>query len=130
LHLLGSSGWYGREFLLNAKNQAEGSAFSTAFFENHDESFKTFSEKFKAKWHRDPDDHKVAGLSYDAIRIINSALQSSSGPLTAAISQKKEYDGVYGKIIFSENGANSSVALISVTKGKLVEKSPECEVNR
>jgi ABC-type branched-subunit amino acid transport system substrate-binding protein len=127
LHLLGSSGWHGREFLLNAKNQAEGSAFSTAFFESHDEGFKTFSEKFKAKWHKDPDDSKVAGLSFDAIRVINSALQSNTGSLLAAISQKREYDGVYGKIIFSENGANSSVTLISVTKGKFVEKSPGCE---
>jgi ABC-type branched-subunit amino acid transport system substrate-binding protein len=126
-HLLGSSGWYGREFLLNAKNQAEGSVFSTAFFAHNEDTFKAFSDKFKNKWQKNPDDHKVAGLSYDAIRIINSALQADSTSLLAAIKQQKEYNGVYGKISFTEGGANSSVDLIAIKKGKYEEKSPTCE---
>jgi ABC-type branched-subunit amino acid transport system substrate-binding protein len=128
-HLLGSSGWHGREFLLNAKNQAEGSAFSTAFFSNNEDSLKAFSDRFKNKWQKNPDDHKVAGLSYDAIRIVNSALQAGSeSPLPTVIMQQREYSGVYGKISFAEGRANSSVDLISVTKGRYEEKSPSCEV--
>ncbi|MCL2260060.1 MAG: penicillin-binding protein activator [Fibromonadales bacterium] len=123
-NLLGSSGWHGREFLQNAKNQAEGSAFSAAFFTDGDSTFKAFAEKFRNKWQKDPDENKVAGLSYDAIRIVNAALESTYLP--TAILQKKEYDGVYGKILFSESGANESVGLISVQQGKFVEKSPEC----
>jgi ABC-type branched-subunit amino acid transport system substrate-binding protein len=127
-HLLGSSGWYGRDFLLNAKNQAEGSVFSTAFFSSGTDNLKTFTEKFRHKWQREPDENKVAGLSYDAIRIVNTVL-SDSISLPAAILQKKEYNGVYGKISFTPGGANESIGLISVVQGKLVEKSLDCSVD-
>jgi len=127
-HLLGSSGWYGREFLLNAKNHAEGSIFSLAFFSSEADNLKTFTENFKNKWQREPDGNKVAGLSYDAIRIVNSVL-SGSNSLPAAILQKKEYDGVYGKISFTPNGANESIGLISVEQGKFAEKSLNCPVS-
>jgi len=131
-NLLGSSGWYGREFLVNAKKQAEGSVFSIAFYSDGNEQ-KAFTEKFKNKWQREPDDNKVAGLSYDAIRIVNQALQSlaqNENPQTlpAEIMLKREYKGVYGKIVLADNGANKSTGLISVEQGKLVEKSPWCEV--
>jgi ABC-type branched-subunit amino acid transport system substrate-binding protein len=124
-NLLGSSGWYGRDFLLNAKNQAENSVFSTAFSSGEDNNSKVFSEKFKNKWQRNPDDNKVAGLSYDAIRIIVTAM-SSTGSLSEAILQKKEYNGVYGKISFTKNGANENARLISVVQGKFTEKSSNC----
>jgi len=125
-NLLGSSGWYGREFLLNAKNQAEGATFSAAFFSIGEDKLKAFTDKFKSKWQKEPDQNKVAGLSYDALRIINSVLYESNSSLPSAILQKKEYDGVYGKISFSESGANQSVDLITVKQGKFVEKSSEC----
>ncbi len=132
-NLLGTSGWYGRDFLVNAKKQAEGSVFSIAFYSDGNEQ-KFFTEKFKSKWQRDPDENKVAGLSYDAIRIVNQALQSlaqSENPqsLPVEILQKREYKGVYGKIILADNGANKNTGLISVEQGKLVEKSPWCEVS-
>ncbi|MCL1967498.1 MAG: penicillin-binding protein activator [Fibromonadales bacterium] len=125
-HLLGSSGWYGKEFLLNAKKQAEGSVFSVALVSN-DENRKTFSESFKRRWQREPDESKIAGLSYDAIRIINSVLNAEAESLPTKILRKKEYNGVYGKIRFAEAGTNESVSIIAVDQGKLVEKSPSCE---
>ena len=130
-NLLGSSGWYGRDFLLNAKNQAEGSVFSVAFYSEGEDLQKSFAEKFKNKWQREPDENKVAGLSYDAIRIVGLALQSleqsgNSQSLPMEILQKKEYKGIYGKIIFTESGANRSSGLMSVEQGRLVEKSPKC----
>jgi len=125
-HFLGSSGWYGKEFLLNAKKQAEGSVFSIAFVSN-DENKKSFSENFKRKWQREPDENKIAGLSYDAIRIINSVLNAETESLPTKILRKKEYNGVYGKIKFTEAGTNESVGIIAVEQGKLVEKSPACE---
>jgi ABC-type branched-subunit amino acid transport system substrate-binding protein len=126
-YLLGSSGWHGREFLLNAKNRAEGAVFNTAFFSNSEDSLKAFSEKFKNLWQKNPDENKVAGLSYDALRIVEAAMLSNAESLPAAILQKKEFNGVYGKINFAENGANSSVSIISVEQGKFIEKSPKCE---
>jgi len=132
-NLLGTSGWYGRELLVNAKKQAEGSVFSIAFYSDGNE-LKSFTERFKSKWQRDPDENKVAGLSYDAIRIVNQALQGIAQsetvqPLPAEIMQKREFKGVYGKIILADNGANKSTGLISVEQGKLVEKSSNCEVS-
>jgi len=125
-HLLGSSGWYGKEFLLNAKKQAEGSVFSVALVSN-DENKKSFSEGFKRRWQKEPDENKIAGLSYDAIRIINSVLNGETESLPTRILRKKEYSGVYGKIRFTEYGTNESVGIIAVEQGKLVEKSPSCE---
>jgi ABC-type branched-subunit amino acid transport system substrate-binding protein len=125
-HMLGSSGWYGKEFLLNAKKQAEGSVFSVALVSSNDNG-KYFSESFKRKWQREPDESKVAGLSYDAIRIINSVLNGETESLPTRILRKKEYNGVYGKIRFTEAGTNESVGIIAVEQGKLVEKSPACE---
>ena len=125
-HLLGSSGWYGKEFLLNAKKQAEGSVFSVALVSN-DENKKSFSEGFKRRWQKEPDENKIAGLSYDAIRIINSVLNGETESLPTRILRKKEYSGVYGKIRFTEYGTNESVGIIAVDQGKLVEKSPSCE---
>ncbi|MDR2555194.1 MAG: penicillin-binding protein activator [Fibromonadaceae bacterium] len=125
-HLLGSSGWYGKEFLLNAKKQAENSVFSVALVSN-DENKKSFSEGFKRRWQREPDESKIAGLSYDAIRIINSVLNGETDPLPTRILRKKEYNGVYGKIKFTDYGTNESVNIIAVEQGKLVEKSPSCE---
>jgi ABC-type branched-subunit amino acid transport system substrate-binding protein len=124
-NLLGSSGWYGREFLFNAKNQAEGSIFNTAFLSTGKDNLKPFTERFKNKWQREPDENKVAGLSYDAIRIVNEVLADSVS-LPTAILQKKEYNGIYGKISFTGTGANESVGLMSVEQGKFVEKSPSC----
>jgi len=126
-YLLGSSGWNGRDLLVNAKKQAEGAVFSVAFnsAEESLNSTKEFNEKFKNKWQRDPDKNRVAGLSYDAIRIIASALNAENAP--EAILQRKEYDGVYGKIKFSKNGENESIGLRSVERGNFVEKSQSCE---
>jgi hypothetical protein len=59
------------------------------------------------------------------MRIVVSALSAES-PL-AAILRKKEYNGVYGKIEFTENGANKSVGIMLVEQGRLVEKSVGCE---
>jgi len=126
VNLLGSSGWYGKEFLLNAKKQAEGSVFSVALVPG-DDSAKKFAELFKRKWQRDPDENKVAGLSYDAIRVINSVLNSEPESLPTKILRKKEYNGVYGKIKFSDLGTNESVGIMAVEQGKLVEKPLACE---
>jgi len=125
VNLLGSSGWFGKEFLLNAKKQAENSAFSVALI--GDENTKKFSENFKRKWQREPDENKVAGLSYDAIRIVNSVLNSEPETLPVKILRKREYDGVYGKIRFSDAGTNESLGIMAVEQGKLVVKSLHCE---
>jgi len=127
-NLLGSSGWHGREFLINAKKQAEGAVYSVAFSpEDNLSSTKDFKDSFKAKWQREPDNSKVAGLSYDAAYIIYTALSVNAESLPAAIMQQKEYDGVYGKIKFSTYGANETVGIMSVDRGKLVEKSLKCD---
>ncbi len=126
-NLLGSSGWYGREFWQNAKKQADGAIFSVPFFSTNEDSLKVFTEKFRNKWQKDPDENKVAGLSYDAIRIVETALHLDSlTSMSAAILQRKEFNGVYGKISLTESGANDNVGLMSVNQGKFVDKSRKC----
>ncbi|GHV15214.1 hypothetical protein AGMMS49938_12880 [Fibrobacterales bacterium] len=129
-YLLGSSGWFGREFFSNAKKQAENSFFSIAFSgDSQDSAFKAFAGKFKNKWSAEPDDSKVAGLSYDAANILIGAILSGSagGDLPSVILQKKNYIGVYGDIRFFGTGANIDTSIMGVEQGKFVEKSVECK---
>jgi ABC-type branched-subunit amino acid transport system substrate-binding protein len=131
-HVLGSSGWHGREFLLNAKSHAEGSAYSVAFYSGDENSIKAFNDAFKKKWQIAADENKIAGLSYDAIRIVAYALSigaeaETSMSLSDIILQRKEFDGIYGKIKLSAMGANESVGIMSTEQGALVEKSPKCK---
>ena len=116
--VLGTSGFYGRDFLINGKNQANGSFFSVPASEiSKSDKYQNFVEKYKEKWGEAPSEDNVALLSYDAIHVIIEALKANEENLAKAIKQKASFDGVLGKITF-KNGNNTSYKIVTVEKNR------------
>jgi len=119
---LGTSGWYGRELLIQGKRLVDGSYFSVPDIDmNKGNSVYTkFVKAFKERWGVEPGEDKVSGLSYDAANIIFSSLAAISGTqddLTRYINATKDYKGIYGEIKF-RRGANANTRIVTVKKGK------------
>lgn len=115
--LLGTSGWYGRDLLLQGKNLVEGAYFSVPAQDMGDQDvFKKFADSFKERWGNDPTEDKVSGLSYDAANIIFKSMNDPDG-LTKALNKSNDFKGVFGDIKF-KRGANVSTKIVTVNKGK------------
>ncbi len=118
--LLGSSGWNGRDLLIQGKQLVNGSYFSTPFTDlEKNRHFVVFDSLFKAKWGAEPGDDRVSGLSYDAANIVFSVMNNGSGSLTDRINARKTFPGIYGEIKF-RNGANYNSRIMTVYKSRLV----------
>lgn len=117
--LLGTSGWYGRELLIQGKRLVDSSFFSVPAMDMSvdSESFKKFASSFKERWGAEPGEDKVSGLSYDAANIVFSSISKNSGNLTNVINNTANFKGVYGDIFF-KRGVNSNTKIVTVNKGK------------
>lgn len=127
--LLGASGWYGRELLINGKAQANGAFFSVpaADAASTEESYKKFAEAYQTKWGEAPGEDHVAVLSYDAMGIVLQALSEKSENLLKTIREKESFRGALGEIRF-KNGANIHSKIVGVEKNRFVFESG-CPVN-
>ena len=119
---LGTSGWNGRELLIQGKKLVEGSYFSVPDNDmNKDKSpYTQFVKDFSARWGVEPGEDKVSGLSYDAANVIFTSLAAIDGKqddLTHYINATKDFKGIYGNIKF-RRGANANTKIITVNKGK------------
>lgn len=116
---LGTSGWYGRELLVQGKRLVDSSYFSVPALDmgRDNDALKKFSDEFKERWGAEPGEDKVSGLSYDAANIVFTALSKGSNSLTNAINNLGTYRGVYGDIKF-KRGANTATKIVTVVKGK------------
>ena len=128
--LLGTSGWYGRDLLVQGKRLVEGSYFSVPSVSLEESTaYKNFAKEFQKKWNVEPSNDKVSGLSYDAANIIFSSISTTTdGNLAARIREVQKFPGIYGEIKF-KNGANVNVRILTVDKGLFVEKK-ECASTR
>ena len=117
--LLGTSGWYGRDLLINGKNQVNGSFFSVPASDISLDSkeYKDFAEAFKNKWGTEPGGDKVAALSFNAANIILPAAQSQEQNLAEVIKKTGTFTGIFGKITF-KNGANVNSQIVGVEKNR------------
>jgi ABC-type branched-subunit amino acid transport system substrate-binding protein len=117
--LLGASGWYGRELLIQGKRQVDSSYFSVPAMDmdGANENFKKFATAFKERWGDEPGEDKVSGLSYDAANIVFSSLEKKPNSLTNAINNTADFPSVYGEIKF-KRGVNSNTKIVTVNKGK------------
>ena len=127
---LGTSGWYGRELLIQGKRRVEGSYFSVPSLDMNkgNIAYTNFVKDFTARWGVEPGEDKVSGLSYDAANIIFSALAAVSGQdddMTHYINATKDFKGIYGDIKF-RRGANANTKIVTVNKGKF-EVVTACE---
>lgn len=117
--LLGASGWYGRELLIQGKRQVDSSYFSVPAMDmdGNNENLKKFVGDFKERWGDEPGEDKVSGLSYDAANIVFSSLAKKPNSLTNAINNTANFPSVYGEIKF-KRGVNTNAKIVTVNKGK------------
>ena len=117
--LLGASGWYGRELLIQGKRQVDSSYFSVPAMDmdGNNENLKKFVGDFKERWGAEPGEDKVSGLSYDAANIVFSSLAKKPNSLTNAINNTANFPSVYGEIKF-KRGVNINAKIVTVNKGK------------
>ena len=127
---LGTSGWYGRELLIQGKRLVEGSFFSVPDLDmdKGNSAYTNFVKNFKDRWGVAPSEDKVSGLSFDAANIIFTTLDAISGKqddMTHYINATKDFKGIYGDIKF-RRGANANTKIVTVKKGKF-EVVTTCE---
>ena len=117
--LLGASGWYGRELLIQGKRQVDSSYFSVPAMDmdGNNENLKKFVGDFKERWGDEPGEDKVSGLSYDAANIVFSSLAKKPNSLTNAINNTANFPSVYGEIKF-KRGVNTNAKIVTVNKGR------------
>ena len=117
--LLGASGWYGRELLIQGKRQVDSSYFSVPAMDmdGNNENLKKFVSEFKERWGDEPGEDKVSGLSYDAANIVFSSLAKKPNSLTNAINNTANFPSVYGEIKF-KRGVNTNAKIVTVNMGK------------
>ena len=117
--LLGASGWYGRELLIQGKRQVDSSYFSVPAMDmdGNNENLKKFVGDFKERWGDEPGEDKLSGLSYDAANIVFSSLAKKPNSLTNAINNTANFPSVYGEIKF-KRGVNTNAKIVTVNKGK------------
>ena len=117
--LLGASGWYGRELLIQGKRQVDSSYFSVPAMDmdGNNENLKKFVSEFKERWGDEHGEDKVSGLSYDAANIVFSSLAKKPNSLTNAINNTANFPSVYGEIKF-KRGVNTNAKIVTVNKGK------------
>lgn len=126
--MLGTSGWYGRELLIQGKKLVDGSYFSVPAIDmsKKNDAYEAFAKAFKERWGAEPGEDKVSGLSYDAASIVFSSLEQNPKSLTNLINYTKNFKGVYGEIKF-KRGANTNTRIVTVEKGKFKDLNG-CEV--
>jgi ABC-type branched-subunit amino acid transport system substrate-binding protein len=117
--LLGASGWYGRELLIQGKRQVDSSYFSVPAMDmgGNNDGLKKFVSDFKERWGAEPGEDRVSGLSYDAANIVFSSMAKNPNSLTNLINYTANFQGVYGEIKF-KRGMNMNTKIVTVNKGK------------
>jgi len=117
--LLGASGWYGRELLIQGKRQVDSSYFSVPAMDmgGNNDGLKKFVSDFKERWGAEPGEDRVSGLSYDAANIVFSSMAKNPNSLTNLINFTANFHGVYGEIKF-KRGMNMNTKIVTVNKGK------------
>ena len=121
--LLGTSGWYGRDLLIEGKNQVDGSYFTVPFLDlEKSESYQKFEKAFSKKWGIEASSDKVSGLSYDATNIIIESIAQKPKNLVNQINWARNFNGIYGQIRF-KGGNNINSKVVSIDKRKFVAQN-------
>ena len=117
--MLGTSGWYGRELLIQGKHLVDSTYFSVPGLDlsGNKDAYESFAKAFKEKWGESPAEDKVSGLSYDAANIVFSGIAKKVESLTKYLNNTSVFQSVYGEIKFTR-GANTNTKVVTVRKGK------------
>ena len=117
--MLGASGWYGRDLLIQGKHLVDSTYFSVPGLDisGNKEVYENFAKAFKEKWGAEPAEDKVSGLSYDAAKIVFSGIAKNVESLTKYINNTNTFESVYGEIKFVR-GMNTNTKVVTVRKSK------------
>jgi len=119
--IVGSDSWGSSELIEHCGDHCDGLFFSTHYAAAGAKgATKEFIDRYKKKYGYVPDD--VAALTWDALGIVQKAIESS-GNLTGniekdrkavrdALAKIKEFDGITGKMTFTEDGDPIKCAVI------------------
>lgn len=119
--IMGSDSWGSAELMTLCGDSCKGYFFTTHYAAAGAKgATKEFIDKYKAKYGYVPDD--VAALTWDAIKLLFTAVQSTGG-LTGNIDKDrdavkdkltavKDFDGITGKMTFSPGGNPSKCAVV------------------
>ncbi|MDR2633198.1 MAG: ABC transporter substrate-binding protein [Treponema sp.] len=118
--VLGSDSWGSADLVNLSKGSVKGYYFTTHYAAaGAVGATKTFIDEYQAAYGYVPDD--VAALSYDSIRIILQAIQSSGltgdiqkdrEAIKNAIAGMKDFEGITGKMTFDANGDPAKKAVV------------------
>lgn len=117
--MLGTSGWYGRELLIQGKHLVDSSYFSVPGLDlsGNKDAYDKFAKAFEEKWGVAPADDKVSGLSYDAAKIVFTGIANNVDGLTKYLNNTPTFESVYGEIKFVR-GMNTNTKVVTVRKSK------------
>jgi len=119
--IVGSDSWGSSELIEHCGDHCDGLFFSTHYAAAGAKgATKEFIDRYKKKYGYVPDD--VAALTWDALGIVQKAIESS-GNLTGniekdrkavrdALAKIKKFDGITGKMTFTEDGDPIKCAVI------------------
>jgi branched-chain amino acid transport system substrate-binding protein len=119
--IVGSDSWGSAELIEHCGDDCHGLFFSTHYAAAGAKgSTKAFIDRYNEKYGYVPDD--VGALTWDALRIVQKAIESA-GKLTGkidkdrmavrdALAKIKEFDGITGKMTFTEDGDPIKCAVI------------------
>jgi branched-chain amino acid transport system substrate-binding protein len=119
--IVGSDSWGSAELIEHCGDQCNGLFFSTHYAAAGAKgATKEFIDRYKKRYGYVPDD--VAALTWDALGIVQKAIESS-GKITGniekdrkavrdALAKIKEFDGITGKMTFTEDGDPIKCAVI------------------
>lgn len=117
--MLGTSGWYGRELLVQGKRLVDSSYFSVPALDmaGNKDGYDKFAKAFEEKWGVQPAEDKVSGLSYDAASIVFGGIKKNVENLVNYMNNTSKFTSVYGEIKFVR-GANTNTKVVTVRKSK------------
>ncbi len=117
--IVGSSGWNGKDVIRQGGRDIADVVFSVGFYEeNAKESFVQFAKAFRQRWNQYPDPDKVAGLSYDGMKLLLRGIQPAGGNVLDRLKEIKDFTGVYGTVKLNEAGENVNSQLVKIENFK------------
>lgn len=125
IYFLGPSAWNSQELISRGQTSAEKAIFVDALFtESQSPSVQRFIQEFHQTFDSDPT--AVDALAYDATKVLNRALSSTSPDrsrkdLLEHIKDIKNEEGVTGKISFRDGQLYRELEILTVNEGKIVE---------
>jgi ABC-type branched-subunit amino acid transport system substrate-binding protein len=129
--LLGTGNWYDLNELDQNRSYANGVVFSTdAYWEEVDQRYQQFEEKFRAMFSKAPTSNAMFG--YDTMQLLLRVIRRGATrreDIASALSTVRNFQGVHSKISLIDSRVNSWLTLLQF-KNRTIQKVGEIDVAR